>query len=176
MRLVNYQLTSTAMWPILASFRGGLFMELFCWVVEFGNGDDIQSFVLICWCIWLARNMLIFQEKISLPKDIIAGANNLWTSFFLSSPSKQSVISILSQPSTWKLPPTGFLKINVDASVVEHLDWFSVGNVGRDHEGKVIFAAAKCLSGIFSPHIAEMLAIKRWLSIGSTISSFKLDH
>ncbi|XP_073152372.1 uncharacterized protein [Henckelia pumila] len=60
----------------------------------------------------------------------------------------------------WAPPPVGSIKVNVDASVVESMDYFAIGIVGRDHEGNILFAIAKYLSENFSPHFAELLAVK----------------
>lgn len=55
--------------------------------------------------------------------------------------------------------------MNVDASVVESSDYFAVEIVGCDHGENVLFAAAKCLHEIFSLHIAELLAVKKGVSM-----------
>lgn len=39
----------------------------------------------------------------------------------------------------WQPPPSGFIKINVDATVKDSMDFFSIGMVGRDHAGVVLF-------------------------------------
>lgn len=65
----------------------------------------------------------------------------------------------------WKPPSLGFIKINVDATVFRSSDQFSVGLVGRDHVGAVLFAEGRIMQGAFSSKTAELFALREGLSM-----------
>lgn len=55
--------------------------------------------------------------------------------------------------------------MSVDASLVDALDYFAVGIVGRDHGGNVIFAICNYLHGNFFPNFAELQVVKEVVSL-----------
>lgn len=61
--------------------------------------------------------------------------------------------------------PEGMLKINVDASVLSFANYVGIGAVAQDHLGTVLAATSLHISGRFSPHIAECLAIKEGVKL-----------
>ncbi|GMN66206.1 hypothetical protein TIFTF001_035268 [Ficus carica] len=65
------------------------------------------------------------------------------------------------------LPSASSLKLNVDASAVPGLDFVGLGAVMRDDSGFVMGAMAKKVHGIYSPHLAECLAIRYGLQFAA---------
>ncbi|XP_021767044.1 uncharacterized protein LOC110731501 [Chenopodium quinoa] len=63
-------------------------------------------------------------------------------------------------------PPSGFIKINTDASVTNE-GWVGMGVVARDIEGSVLFAASKRIRAWWSVEVAEAKAITWALNLGS---------
>lgn len=148
------------MWPVLKSFGKGSFVDLFSLIAEQGNNHDLESFSLLCWSLWYARNMKIFQQITESTESIIARGDRLRSTYHLSMNNQRPPSSALENSAIWQPPPLGSLKVNVDATVFSSMDYFGIGMVGRDHYGHVQFAEARRISGILSPHLVELIAIK----------------
>ena len=54
-------------------------------------------------------------------------------------------------PSFRQPPPTGTIKLNVDASVHPDLEFYVIGGVFRDIESIIIGTFSKLIRGSFSP-------------------------
>ncbi|XP_021736508.1 uncharacterized protein LOC110703056 [Chenopodium quinoa] len=54
----------------------------------------------------------------------------------------------------WIPPPAGIIKLNSNASLCDE-GWVGLGVVARDHDGKVLFAAARRIRAWWPPEIAE---------------------
>lgn len=65
----------------------------------------------------------------------------------------------------WSLPPTGWLKINVDGSVKEKTEIGGIGYLIRDHTGGCSFAAS-VFACVAEPIEAKLLAIRSVVSSG----------
>lgn len=57
-------------------FRGPYIMDLWSWITLNRSRDDLGSFAMISWCIWLDKYQLVCQGKALPPKD--AQASSLW--------------------------------------------------------------------------------------------------
>lgn len=66
---------------------------------------------------------------------------------------------IRSEESKWSPPVEGQYKINVDASVFQGMDSYSVGLVMRDHEGKFLEGRNMRIAGSVSVLEAEAVGI-----------------
>lgn len=78
--------------------------------------------------------------------------------------AKQNQIHHLQQErlqyaTRWEAPVTGSLKINVDASVFEHSEEFSVGMIVRNHQGTFIRGKTMRFSGRVQALEAELVGI-----------------
>ncbi|KAK1378651.1 hypothetical protein POM88_025395 [Heracleum sosnowskyi] len=62
-----------------------------------------------------------------------------------------------SSPRTWKTPPPGFIKVNVNAYVSQE-GWVGLGAVARNDAEEVIFAASRRERAHWSPKIVECKA------------------
>lgn len=47
------------------------FFELWGWVAMNDTGDDLGSFAMTAWSIWLHRNQLVFEGRMEQKEDII---------------------------------------------------------------------------------------------------------
>lgn len=68
---------ASTLWPILSKFQGTSFGDLFNWVAGFGHFEDFENFVILCWYIWRARNMLVFNAQKLSTDDVLACALNI---------------------------------------------------------------------------------------------------
>lgn len=155
---------SSTLWPCLAEFPRGGFEDLFQWVADNGNVGDLDLLVLICWSLWSKRNLIAFHGKVIDFEDVLARAyraNDHYKIF------EKLPVRIRPPPSpwlVWKTSSPGSFKINVDAAVCNSSDFFSVGIVGRDNCGTVVFAEGRrIILGDFSPKTAEFIAVREGL-------------
>lgn len=61
--------------------------------------------------------------------------------------------------ATWQPTSTGYVNINVDATVVDSLDFFEVGVVGKNEHGVARLTIFCCILGRFSPQLVEMYVV-----------------
>ncbi|XP_073153625.1 uncharacterized protein [Henckelia pumila] len=157
---------NSAVWPILSSFKGKYYFDLWQWVILSGNADDLGCFAMIFWSIWLARNQLFHLGTKLQPIDVVSRASFLWTQF-LSCQRVDAPKIMISTPLFWQTPPAGTIKINVDAAVVNGSSRVGLGVVVRDDQGVVLIAFTKTLEGYFSVHLAELLTVREGLLLAS---------
>lgn len=112
-------------------FRRGSVGDLFQWVVDNGNITEFESFVLLCWGIWKARNISVFQGKKQKGNEVVLKANQAGILFKAAVDSTRSKGLIQNKIILWQRPDPGVIKINVDASVFANSDYVGVGLVAR---------------------------------------------
>lgn len=71
------------LWPVIKGFGRGSFCDFFSLIVEHGHGNDLESFALLCWSLWSACNMMVFQDKSETSDDIIERGERMKTSYHL---------------------------------------------------------------------------------------------
>lgn len=83
-------------------------------------------------------------------------------------------MDISSLITCWCAPPENFVKINVDAAVIEGSRVYGIGTIARDEMGIVLGAQFQCIEGIHSSFTTEFMAIragvllpdlKQWISV-----------
>ncbi|OVA12990.1 hypothetical protein BVC80_2859g1 [Macleaya cordata] len=105
--------------------------------------DSIEVLKLGCnilWCIWKARNKVVFEAKMDIFIKVIEAANNLYKEHnflldgfdhrFTVDPPPASLVSV------WHSPPRGVIKINVDGATDN--SFIAAGVIARDFTGKVL--------------------------------------
>ncbi|GMN35753.1 hypothetical protein TIFTF001_005489 [Ficus carica] len=60
----------------------------------------------------------------------------------------------------WLPPQSGYLKLNVDASISPESDHIGIGAVICDEKGRILGAMEKSVEGTFSPFLAECIALR----------------
>lgn len=109
--------------------------------LETENQCTLIKVATVLWGIWLARNKVVWEKKYITPTLAME-----WSSRHISEwkmavqrfckPSEgTNVRRGVSKVNRWKPPEEGQVKLNVDASVIEGADSFSIGMVIRDHCG-----------------------------------------
>ncbi|KAG8487731.1 hypothetical protein CXB51_018526 [Gossypium anomalum] len=135
-----------------------------------------MAFFATIWSIWLWRNSMVYNGKIF---DIIQLFETVklrlgWWSkaqrptvatslndFFWAPPKK----SVDNMPTvSWRLPPFGSLKFNVNASVLGSYGSAGIDGILRNHLGPSLVIFSKAI-GVVDPVLAETIAIKEALKI-----------
>ncbi|XP_021854581.2 uncharacterized protein [Spinacia oleracea] len=114
----------------------------------------------LLWWTWNRRNDKVFNNK-DIPHLLVRERVNRlveeqgkYSNRIYNRISNTSPIS----PRTWKPPPSGFVKVNCDASLSEQ-GWIGLGATARDSQGAIIFAGTRRVRGRWPPEIAECKAI-----------------
>lgn len=129
------------------------------------TSDNLIRIATVVWGIWWARNQRVWEGKTTTPAVAM-----LWSSRQVAdwrtvhSKEKQShrhhLQTARPQYTTrWVASDIGSLKINVDASVLDNADSFSVGMVIRNHQGTFIRGRTMKFNGRVQVLEAELVGI-----------------
>ncbi|GMN50671.1 hypothetical protein TIFTF001_019832 [Ficus carica] len=135
----------------------------------------MEDFALVCWLawkLWYERNKVVHGGEESDPFAILnlgIASFDEWQALY------QVPVQLLVVGSdVWLPPQSGYLKLNVDASVSPGSDHIGVGAVIRDEKGRIIGAVAKSMEETFSPFLTEFIAIREGLMIAKELESVTL--
>lgn len=132
------------------------------------NEKDWAEFVTICWNVWYARNRRVWHGEILTAQEILRKSHSYCRQFWKLMERKKQVERQPRPPRVrrWKPPPTGQLKLNVDASVFKDSRHTGMGAVVRDSTGTVRYAKSAFFPGVVSSLEAELRALYhalKWL-------------
>ncbi|XP_021770627.1 uncharacterized protein LOC110734786 [Chenopodium quinoa] len=130
------------------------------------NAKLLQKGVLLAWGIWQERNQKIFEGK-TTPNDELLNRVVRWTEG-VGSYSRRIYTSAKRVPASgksWKSPPEGIVKLNMDASLAKE-GWVGLGVIARDAAGRVLYAATRRMRAHWPSEIAEAQVIDMALKIG----------
>ncbi|XP_030497610.2 uncharacterized protein LOC115713269 [Cannabis sativa] len=131
------------------------------------DNDKLSRIVMLCWALWLARNDLIWKDRVRSVSDVVAFAFSSLDQYVkaqgkgnipLLSPLKDGDGSEL-----WKKPIT-CIKLNVDATIFDRESKHGFGCVVRNSSGELVSASAGVKFGKVSPELAEIIGIREVLS------------
>lgn len=94
----------------------------------------------VVWGVWWARNKLVWDGKKMTPKIAMSWSSKQISDWRIAHNKKNQITNQLQSDklqyiNKWLAPDPGTLKLNVDASVPDGVDSFSVGMVLRNHRG-----------------------------------------
>lgn len=145
------------------------FKDLLDWVWSAKGIKSAETFVVLCWQIWKARNDLIFNNNQSHP-SLCAGKTGDWLQEyqralrfgFLEDKPKRA-------EARWQTPPEGSIKINCDASFSPEGDKHELGFIARDHQRVFIAAGARTVWGADFAETVEARALFWALTIADLL-------
>ncbi|KAL9433530.1 hypothetical protein AB3S75_028375 [Citrus x aurantiifolia] len=106
---------------------------------------EVELIVALCWAIWHSRNLFVFEKKNEDGHISVAKAEATVESYRrIKAPQRQDnpLQAAAAQPS-WKPPPEGWFKMNVDAAIRTNDQMVELGIAIRNHKGEFIAAAMK---------------------------------
>ncbi|GMN21284.1 hypothetical protein TIFTF001_050116 [Ficus carica] len=127
---------------------------------------------VLAWKLWCERNKVVHGGEESDPEDILdlgIASFGEWQALHQVPIQSQVVGS-----DVWLPPQSGYLKLNVDASVSPESDHIGKGAVIRDEKGRMLGAMAKSVEGTFSSFLAECIALREGLMMAKELESVTL--
>ncbi|KAH9784956.1 reverse transcriptase domain-containing protein [Citrus sinensis] len=128
---------------------------------------DANLVIALCWVIWSARNHVLFRGKRDEPCIIAAKAEAVVDSFKrIQAPGR--ILTAGDQMTTrasWSPPPSGWVKINVDAAINLEEHRVGLGIIIRDANKDIIAAAVKSTKLHSDVTFAEAEAMNWGLSV-----------
>ncbi|KAK8976477.1 hypothetical protein V6N11_007820 [Hibiscus sabdariffa] len=131
-----------------------------------GAGIDDEEwpshFVIYCWLIWKRRCALILAPEMKPLENIIERGDRFVEEVHRAKARQIVSVNVSESEIQWKRPPSGWVKLNVDASVSLIDNRAGVGVVFRDSGGRWIWGAARSV-GWCNALLAVMWAIHHGL-------------
>ncbi|KAF4352359.1 hypothetical protein F8388_024471 [Cannabis sativa] len=117
------------------------------------------NFIGFSWLLWQRKNKFLFQHKVQEDRAWVKWAQELLVEHFgeVLRPRSEQVVRI---KKVWQPPPTDYVTINTDASIIQDKLGCGLGAVIRGHEGDLIVVESLFLPGILSVQLAEATAIR----------------
>ncbi|XP_074351779.1 uncharacterized protein LOC141690922 [Apium graveolens] len=132
--------------------------------INHANSTEVTRIARVLWGIWFFRNKKVWENK-SVNHNVAMDWSSNSLLEWRNAKKKRSAMQVVSIPRTehviqkWLPPPTGSVKLNVDASISVGANDFSTGMLIRDHEGNFLLGRVACISGAGSVLEAEITAL-----------------
>ena len=93
-------------------------------------------FPFLCWNLWLAKNDRIFKHQSRSQHSLIHSPVQVATEFhFLVGSISQPQVRI-PQLIKWTMPPTPYIKLNIDGSAISNSGLAGAGGILQNHSGE----------------------------------------
>ncbi|XP_042974894.1 uncharacterized protein LOC122306534 [Carya illinoinensis] len=152
--------------PLLGEIGCGKpFWEVILEVKNKGNEEDLMKFIAMAWGLWYKRNKFIYDNSSLQFSSVLSTALSMQSEFKqvqILNKGNRELPKVLS----WKPPPEGSLKINIDGAIFDDFNKAGVGVVLRDQAGRVLVACSKSEPAVPNPEIIEATAMLRGLQFG----------
>ncbi|XP_058202823.1 uncharacterized protein LOC131317281 [Rhododendron vialii] len=124
---------------------------------------------VLMWYIWKCRNGVLFEHKLSLPWLVCKKAAEYFHEFSSANSMDTTAVILNGEGSSnsWRKPPHGMFKINVDGSWKKGQSKGGYGIVIRDSRGLFVAASIGVFPWCASSLVAEALAFRHGILLGS---------
>ncbi|XP_050217731.1 uncharacterized protein LOC126668587 [Mercurialis annua] len=135
--------------------------------------SSLSSFTMFCfllWHIWKSRNAAIFRHEVSSEIETVSLATQACQEF-THAQSIQLVPHISLQqrhPTSSPLPPSDYIKINVDAATDQHAKLGTIAAIAKNHLRVVVSQFSALFRSIWDPRILEFLVVREALNWASS--------
>ncbi|KAL1145043.1 hypothetical protein V6Z11_A11G271600 [Gossypium hirsutum] len=153
----------------------GDYTECIDWLEDVFKELDKKAtadFLTLLWNSWNDRNNMVFKGKMDDAFLIWERAQALSKDFRIFNLTEPPVIPSTSMNRVWKAPPTGYIKVNVDAAVSDGCSGFGV--VIRDNDGFVMGGCYKFRAEAMDVCWAELQALIEGLKLAKKLKATQL--
>ncbi|XP_074300678.1 uncharacterized protein LOC141631977 [Silene latifolia] len=125
---------------------------------------EYSKFMVGCWAIWEHRNKVVFEGAEVAPHSVIRRVMDVLSESMNMEVMGREVrrrggrMVRSDECDGWKAAPAGYVKLNVDAGVVDG-DEVDTGVVCRDEHGLVVWGAARGRRQGWEPVVAKAVAM-----------------
>ncbi|KAK2986338.1 hypothetical protein RJ640_000182 [Escallonia rubra] len=135
------------------------------------NDTEITTLAMhTIWRIWKVRNERIFKGTSTSPlmaRDLVLSQIRKYNLAIAPLRDKSTTIQKENSAVVWFTPPSGYIKINFDASFVDQNGSGGIGLVLRNETGLFLAARAIHLPHCLNARTAEALAMREALNLAS---------
>ena len=111
-----------------------------CWEAQPGK---LKKWITICWGIWKSRNVVRHGDQRRTGLWVVRSSMKSLEEFQIANETPNQISS--DHTTTWKPPPPGWFKVNVDGALFSKTKQSGIGVIVRDEEGNVIVACSRKL-------------------------------
>lgn len=124
---------------------------------------SFDAFLMVCWALWRAQNMKLWEEKLEPPKVCTDQAIQWWLEFTKTTNAGPKQESRLRNTPRWIVPPQGRLKMNIDGSWNTGRLVAGFGAIIWDINGCFVTAITGRFDDVSSALISEAMAVRAGL-------------
>lgn len=133
--------------------------------------DDLIRVVVTLWTIWHAKRKAIHENLFQSPLSTHYFVDRFIGDLSLVSPGTQEKQENQIATPKWIPPPSGSVKINVDATLSKNTTIAACAAVARYEIGDFLGASGVVFEGVTEAEIAEALACHEGLALASDINT-----
>ena len=137
-------------------------------IVNEGTVQDLEIFLVTAWTIWYCRNKNVFENVSFSDEQIWCSANTMRWEF--EEASAVYCQSQINEATRWEVPPSGWVKINVDGATFSDGRPSSVGVIIRDSKGETMAALCEVLQGQYSSLETEIVALEKGILLAKEMA------
>lgn len=138
------------------------------WFTEVLGSNKWCVIAMMYWGIWKARNETVWQWKSSQVNSVYVSTMQHFEQWKQAQVEDNIDLSPLGNErdgaSHWVTPQIDIIKVSVDAAIFEEHYAAGIGIIARNLDGEMVPAKTSRCWGVFSPEMAEIMAIKEALS------------
>ncbi|XP_073042013.1 uncharacterized protein [Primulina eburnea] len=128
---------------------------------------DFETFVMRTWAIWQERNRLLHDRVLRSDRLNVEWSESLLRDYQSAQESLNSGHQRSPAPPVvrWKKSQVNHRRLEVDATINEATNNYSIGGTVRDHEGHILIAFGRKISKPLSVVHGELVAIREGLRV-----------
>ncbi|KAL3813564.1 hypothetical protein ACJIZ3_014832 [Penstemon smallii] len=124
------------------------------------DSKEFGRFAILCWWIWFSRNKLLWEGLNIMPHSLCSFAYGFFNRH-QSSLSNLRSIQVNRAIAKWTPPPSGCIKMNMEAAVCSSGKTIGIGLIARNSIGECVGWRGLTIHLPLSPESAEALAALR---------------
>ncbi|KAK5819934.1 hypothetical protein PVK06_024969 [Gossypium arboreum] len=125
------------------------------------------DFLTLLWNSWNDRNNMIFKGKMDEAVTVWERATMLSKDFRIYNMTEPAIIPLTLTIKEWRKPLSGYIKVNVDAAVINGSS--GLGTIARDQDGFIIGGCYNFVDKAMDVNWAELEALKEGLNLAARL-------